>query len=151
TSAVVPPGKFNSPPYTTPQEPYFLPPPLNFAYAIDAHAWPYKWYLQTVRFALAGPTLYPNGGCSGFTLSPEFLESNHPILLVDRDRIVAAKSGLRVGQDIAIVGNQCGTDSPRSYLPTHNFFTDLLLINVGNTEPILDVLQNQVGVRFATQ
>ena len=39
---------------------------------------------------------------------------------------------------------------PRSYLPTHNFFTDLFQINTGNTQPILDVLQNHIGVRFTT-
>ena len=53
TGAVVPQGDFNSPPYTTPQEPYFLPPPLNFAYMVDAHGWPYKWYFQSgpIRFS----------------------------------------------------------------------------------------------------
>jgi len=84
-------------------------------------------------------------------LSPEFLESSHPILLADRDRILAAKSSLQIGEDIAIVENRCGTDSPRSYLPTHNFFSDLLLINIGNVQPILDALQNRIGVRFRTR
>jgi len=107
-------------------------------------------YLQTVRFALAGPSLYPISGCCGFSLSPEFLQSSSPIALAYLDRILAMRAALQVGQDIAIVDNRCGTDMPRSYLATHNFFLDVFQFNVGNFQAIVDDLRDRIGARFST-
>ncbi len=87
-----------------------------------AHAWPYKWYLETISNAVNGQLLYDDPNCGGFVLSPEYLESSAPST-DSRSRIILAKSVLKDYDDVMITANLCSMRPPSIFQRFPQLFT----------------------------
>ena len=74
-----------------------------------AHAWPYKWYLHSVRAASAGTINSDHLECSGFGLSPEFRESSlfSPGLVTPYERAKKNFSSMRGLSELLVSGQSC--------------------------------------------
>jgi hypothetical protein len=108
-----PPG--HSPDIVLPGRPDLLGVIVYFAdlakAAGEAHAWPIKWYLESVRIALRGEPFVDEAHCGGFVLSPEFLESEKVPSEV-RSRLIADRFQMHNYDEFKIAPHQCTDTTP---------------------------------------
>ena len=81
---------------------------------IAAHAWPYKWYLETIRYAGQARLLTRDLRCAGFALSPEFLDSKVPLLSADStlEFLKFNKDSLKNNTVLVIADSDCNSLDP---------------------------------------
>ena len=73
---------------------------------LEAHGWPYVWYLSTIQSALSGADL--TGECGGFGLSPVYMES----LGAAQVQRALLRSRLIDGSETDVRPNSCGPARP---------------------------------------
>ncbi len=81
---------------------------------IAAHAWPYKWYLETIRYAGQARLLTRDLRCAGFALSPEFLDSKVPFSSADSTLkfLKFNKDSLKTNTVLVIADSDCNSLDP---------------------------------------
>lgn len=112
---------------------------------VAAHAWPYVWYLETVRAATNGLLLYGDPVCSGFALSEEFLETDAVDANVKRS-LQLVRQRTANGQHYYINRTQCHPIFPATYVPQPSFFLGMLQGQSG----VYELLLNGIGVLMRT-
>lgn len=91
----------------------------------NGHSWPYQWYLESVRAAYRGELLFSDPKCSGFALSPEFLETT-ALSPTQMDALRAAREMLHNNDEYVLVGtNSCSLRLPSFFGQIPDFFASV--------------------------